>query len=82
MAKMATSEFISNEFGKLKQHEMLALFTDTDIIYVLNAGVNTFIATYVSGKFPMKFANANEFLSSVEERIAIVELPDGKMFFG
>jgi hypothetical protein len=81
MEKMSATEFIFNEFGKLKQYEILALFTDSDIIYVLNAAINTYNVTYVSGKFPRTFANVNDFLSSIDERISIVELPDGKMFF-
>ncbi len=60
---------------------MVSFITDSDIIYVLNIGDNNYTTTYVSGKFPRTFYNVNDVLNSINEKINIVELPDGKMFF-
>jgi hypothetical protein len=80
MSGMKASELITTEFPKLKALEMMSIFTETDILYVLNVGDGTYTATYNSGKYPKTFVNIRDILRTINEPVAIVELPDGRMF--
>ena len=77
---MEARQFITEEFAKLKFNEMLVIFTESDRLYVLNTGDGIYIVTYESGFYPKTFRNIKDILETITERIAIVELPDGRMF--
>jgi hypothetical protein len=77
---MDTFEFVTTEFNKLKINEMMVLFIESDRLYVLKTEDGLYMVTYESGFYPKTFCNCRDFLATINEKILIVELPDGKMF--